>query len=98
LGSDYRPTPNEVPCTRRKEYDMKRTRRIRVISYSHRVTVIEGSDSVVGSALVDDLPIIDDISLAHENVDTRMTAIDVTNKTSPLRLGRRLRNLLRLRR
>ena len=77
---------------------MKRTRRIKVISYSRRVTVIEGSDSVVGFAPADDLPVIDVMSLANEDVDTRMTAIGVTNKTSPLRLGRRLRDLLRLRR
>jgi hypothetical protein len=78
---------------------MKRTRRIKVISYSRRVTVIEGGDSVAGSAVLDDLSLIDVIPLANEDVDTRMATIDVTNETSPQpKPGRRLRDLLRLRR
>jgi hypothetical protein len=77
---------------------MKRTRRIRVISYSRRVTVIEGGDSPAGSSTVDDLPVIDVIPLATEDVDTRTTTIDVANKRSPPQPGRRLRDLLRLRR
>ena len=76
---------------------MKRTRRISVISYSRRVTVIEGGDSPAGSSTDDDLPVIDVIPLAIKDVDTRTTTIDIANKRSPPQ-PRRLRDLLRLRR
>jgi hypothetical protein len=75
---------------------MKRTRRISVISYSRRVTVIEGYDSPARSSTVDDLPAIDVIPFATEDVDPRTTTIDVAKKRSPPQPARRLRDLWRL--
>ena len=58
LWADYRPAPKYVAKDEIKETPLKRTRRVEVIRYSRRVTVIESSGAI-NEAAITELPIID---------------------------------------
>ena len=103
-AEDYRPTLTDLATEPRQEATLKRTRRIEVISYSRRLTLVEYDDALTDSAASGALPVI---NIPHEQqrgggsevdeVTAQSSDLECVYESSSVPASFKLRNLLRLR-